>query len=433
MDAYLNLFDFAVTYGMIKCIKTMLIGTLVMGIILAIRQNTKYTGRNPYLLLLLLPVAFTGMSRLFFQRGTIYITVFLRENTQSIHGKCYFAVCAVLFFRMLLRQHAIKKFVRRLPVWWNPGERQSAIDAVAEGDLLPLGRRYLQGVRIYITERDVSPFSGGIFKPYVVMPRVVLEEWNSEQRKLVLCHELLHIRQGHILWLTLFELLKMYWWANPGIYFYIRCLREDMEFACDERCVAYTGVTPSGYGRVMLQMLQMLQDSEPQGSPAFLKQDDFNGLRRRLEQLAQMGQTRQQSQPRRRYRRQAVCFGLGAVLTITAVAVTSYPRYTKLTELVLYDEQMHVVDYDSEELRQAAQISDGRVVLDEALFGQLLADRAVAGEYVYLSFDTIMKVPGCGGGGNVGMISMTDYGDIFYLAADCRENRIMEFCLKYLL
>ena len=430
MEAYWRFLDFAAQYNMLKCLKTMFVGMLGMCILMAVRRSRRSVGGKQYVLLLLLPLAFTGMSRLFYVRGVEIFTFSMYKYIQPVHGKCYFAVCIILFIRMLLGQHRVKKYVHSLPLWWNPGELQEAVDAVTEGDFLPFGRRYLQTVRIYITESDVSPFSGGILQPYVVMPQAVIGEWSAEQRRLILCHELLHIRQGHILWLTLFQLLKIYWWLNPAIHFYVRHLREDMECACDERCVAYTGTTPARYGRVMLDMLTMLRTEEPEGSLAFLRRRDECGMRRRLVELTRM---KRGQQSRRRYRYQAAGFAMCALLLSVAVAATSYPRYTRMKELVLYDEQLNMVDYDSEELREAAWIQDGQVVVDKNRFAQLLSDREVEGEYVYLSFDTIMKVPGCGGGGNTGMISMTDYEDVFYLAADCMENRVMIFCLKYLL
>lgn len=421
---------FAAQYNLIKCLKTMFVGMLGMCILMAVRRRRRNAGGNQYILLLLLPLTFTGMSKLFYQNGLAVLTFSLYKYIQPIHGKCYFAVCAVLLFRMLLEQHSVRRYVRSLPLWWNREEIQSAVDTVTEGDSLPFGRRYLQTVRIYVTPSGVSPFSGGIFHPYVVMPQQVLKEWSAEQRRLVLCHEFLHIRQGHILWLTLFQLLKIYWWPNPAIHYYTRLLREDMEFACDERCVVYAGTTPARYGRVMLDLLAMLRTEEPESSLAFLRRKDYCGMRRRMDELARL----KRDQPyRRRYRHQAVCFAISIVLLSAAVTATSYPRYTKMKELVLYDEQLNMVDYDSEELRNAARIQDGRVVVDKELFAQLLTDRGVEGEYVYLSFDTIMKVPGCGGGGNTGMISMTDYDDVFYLAKDCMENHVMIFCLKYLL
>ena len=421
---------FAAQYNLIKCLKTMFVGMLGMCILMAVRRWRRNAGGNQYLLLLLLPLAFTGMSKLFYQNGLAVLTFSLYKYIQPIHGKCYFAICAILLFKMLLEQHCVRKYVRGLPLWWNREEIQSAVDAVTEGDFLPFGRRYLQTVRIYVTPSSVSPFSGGIFRPYVVMPQAVLKEWSAEQRRLVLCHELLHIRQGHILWLTVFQLLKIYWWPNPAIHYYTRLLREDMELACDERCVVYAGTTPARYGRVMLDLLAMLRTEEPESSLAFLRRKDYCGMRRRMDELSRL----KRDQPyRRRYRYQAVCFVICIVLLSAAVTATSYPRYTKMKELVLYDEQLNMVDYDSEELRNAAWIQDGRVVVDKELFAQLLTDREVEGEYVYLSFDTIMKVPGCGGGGNTGMISLTDYDDVFYLAKDCTENYVMIFCLKYLL
>lgn len=203
-----------------------------------------------------------------------------------------------------------------------------------------------------------------------------------------------------------------------------------MELACDERCVAYTDATPSGYGKVMLDMLVQLVGREPEGSLAFLKNGDFKGMKRRLKELARLERRRPS---RRKYRLQAVCFALGAALLSSAVAMTSYPRYTRMKELALYDEQLNLLDYDSEQLREAVRIQDGRVALDKERFAALMSERKPQGEYVYLSFDTIMKVPGVGGGGNVGMICLSDYDDIFYLAADCMENKVAVFCLKYLM
>ena len=57
----------------------------------------------------------------------------------------------------------------------------------------------------------------------------------------------------------------------------------------------------------------------------------------------------------------------------------------------------------------------------------------IEGRHAYLGFGGFMKVPGAGGGGDTGMISLTDYSDIFYLRADVWENDMLEFMLKYLI
>lgn len=76
---------------------------------------------------------------------------------------------------------------------------------------------------------------------------------------------------------------------------------------------------------------------------------------------------------------------------------------------------------------------DGYLQIDEERMDACLAPLEISGSHVYLSYDTIMKVPGAGGCGNTGMISLDDYSDILYLSADTWENRLMEFCLKYLI
>lgn len=432
MQAYLGLWDFAAGYGMIKCLNTMLAGTVGMCLLLGIRHFRKNDGRALDLLLLILPVAFSAKNRLFYQGWMLWVSSEMYRYVLPIYGKLYFAVCVVLLFRMLLRQKRAGRYVRELPCWEEAGERRAVIEAITGRDLMPFGRRYLQRVKIYVTEREVSPFSGGILHPYVVMPRSMLREWTVQQRGLVLSHEFLHIRQGHILWLTMFELLKIYWWINPLVYLYVRKLRSDMEMSCDERCVVYAGTTPARYGSVMLRALEMLQGGScrkgAEGVTSFVRRDDYGDMRRRLEGLAKL---KPDKESRKGYRSRAVRFGLCFLLLCVLQGASSYPLYTRMKELVLYDEELNLLDYDSEELRNAACVRDGRLYLDGERFAELIAGRGIEGDYVYLSFDTIMKVPGCGGGGNVGMISLTDYDDIFYLAKECPENHIMVFLLKY--
>lgn len=454
MQTYLAFLDFAAVYGMIKCLKTMLVGAIVLCVILPLdqregigkRKRDVNTGKaealgnaGRYLYLLLLPIsaAFMGMSRLFFLPGTVMITVWLREFVKPIHGKLYFAVCIVLLLRLWRRHFRMRRYLRGLPVIDGRASAEDrkvlteGIACVTAGDRLPLWNWYLSHVSVYITEERISPCSGGVWRPYVVMPERVWQDWDRDRRRLVLCHELIHLRSGHVFWLTVFQLLKIYWWINPLIYRCAALFREEMELVCDERCMAYGKVSAAGYGSTLLAVLDIVcEDVKLRSLPAFVRPDDFGKLKRRMKNVAQ---TRGTEDLLVRHRRQSLRFAAAAAFTLAVIVLTSYPLYTKMKELVLYDEQLRMVDYDSDALRAAVQVQEGRLVIDEELFGQLIEDEGIEGEHVYLSFDTIMKLPGCGGGGNTGMISLADYEDIWYLAADCRENRAMIFCLKYLL
>ncbi|MCM1102111.1 MAG: M56 family metallopeptidase [Clostridium sp.] len=434
LRACVGMSDFAATYGLIKCLNSMVMGLVFLCVIFLLRKRrADCAGRNLYLLLLLFPAVFGGMSRLFFTKPFLRITGLIYMLSRPWCGKIYFTICILLLLRLGVKRVRMRGYLRTLPEAADRDFVREAVSCVTGGARTGISRKYLSGVRVLISGENVSPFAGGILHPYVVMPQKLWEDRRSERCRLVLCHELIHIRSGHIVWLTLFELLKIYWWGNPLIYPVVRKLREELEPVCDEQCVACTGVSAAGYGRTMLDMLAMLEparDIRIEGSPAFMRPDAFRDLSRRIGRLAHTGKA---EDVLRKHGRQRMYFAGAMAVVLAAVFLTSYPRFTVMKELVLYDEQCNLVDYDSPALRAAARVQDGKLVLDKERFGELIADAGITGEYVYLSYDTIYKIPGCGGGGNAGMISLKDYDDIFYLAADCRENRFMVFCLKYLL
>ena len=89
------------------------------------------------------------------------------------------------------------------------------------------------------------------------------------------------------------------------------------------------------------------------------------------------------------------------------------------------------VENDTERLRSSCTVENGALtVTDRELFSQILADCGIKDDYVYLSYDTIMKIPGVGGCGNVGMINTSDYDDIFYLSDDSMLNEFMTIIFK---
>ena len=65
-------------------------------------------------------------------------------------------------------------------------------------------------------------------------------------------------------------------------------------------------------------------------------------------------------------------------------------------------------------------------------FRELLKEYQVTDEYVFLSYNQILKVPGAGGCGEVVMVSTSDYTDISYMSTDAFIGRVQEFILKWL-
>lgn len=459
MDTLRRFGIFICQYGFIKCMKTVICGLVVMLPLLLLhggrrRRGSGWPEMGFYSWLLLLPMALTSMSRLFFQRHMFRLTNVINRVGASWVSGAYFAVMLALAGWWLCRKHMLCIQVRGMRCWRSPLEKRrraekswlSCVQRVTGGDRWGLAGWYLNRTRVYISEEHASPFCGGVLRPYIVMPEVFLESSGAgcgfpeegmprcenrgltQQGRVLLCHELLHLKSGHILWLNLFAMLRIYWWVNPLIYLCERLLQQDMERACDEGCLYYTGVSEREYGRLLLTVAAGQTQIRPVGAASFLKDRDYASLKLRIGSLR--GE-------RERYRgmHRALSWGCAVMLAAVMLAVggTSYPRYTQMRDMCLFDEDMNLISRDSPQLRAAVQVVDGYLQIDPGQMDACLEKLEVEGDYVYLCYDTIMKVPGVGGGGNTGMIALADYEDIFYLRAQVWENDFMEFCLKYLL
>lgn len=427
-----SLLYFAVVYWLTKCLKSMLCGMILMPVIFLFRKifrNKNATARC-YSMLLLLPMTFMGMSRLFYQRPFVRVTAFLSMYISAWQGYFYFSVMLVLAVCFMYKNWQLRQRVRHCVQITDMGIINEIIHIVTWKDWGAFQKWYLHRVKIYIADTNESPFAGGIIMPYIVMPRVLWEGQNKENRDAILCHELMHIKSGHILWLTLFKFLTFLWWANPIIYLCEFALKEDIELACDESCILYANISKQEYSNVLLTMIELLHCRQNAVAVSFIGRSDFAVLKKRIGYIAGRNNSRNFQ-----YRKR-ICFGMFAVcivLVSIVISMTSYPRYTVIQELTVYDEAVCVIADDTPLVRETFSIENGELYINEEKFEEFIETENITDEYVYVSFDTIMKLPGMGGLGNVGMINVSDTSDIFYLGAPTLSNKIMTFCLKYLI
>lgn len=90
-------------------------------------------------------------------------------------------------------------------------------------------------VRIYWTERDMSPFTYGLLRPCIVLPK-----WLKQDRKkaaLVLKHEFMHIKRMDFLFIVLGMVGKTMFFCDPFVHCLVHEYRKSCELACDEAVV----------------------------------------------------------------------------------------------------------------------------------------------------------------------------------------------------
>lgn len=432
LEKLCNFIIFICTYCTIQCMKTMLMGILILPVIWLIKlcNHGRSANVNFYGMLLILPMVLTGMSRLFYQRHTWKITDMIYQLAGTNVGCIYFAVALIILTRFIYKNGKLKRWITGLQPFSDTALRHRAMKKVLGNGNLFFRKKYTERVRVYVTRQEISPFSGGIFHPYIVIPDTLFKDSSDDERLMMLAHEYMHIKSGHIIWLTLFRLLWIYWWINPFMFLLNKYLYEAMEMSCDEKCIWYINTEPYVYGSMLLAVARNIQQKPVRGTASLVSGNDYGRIKKRIYYIEKSIDKKSFF---RKQKLQTIAFTLVFAGIILGIHLSSYPKFTVMKETYIYDENLKLRVTDYEELKKAVAVKDGELIINHKEFAELLERHNISGDYVYISFDTIIKIPGCGGGGNLGMVSTTDYDDIFYLAADTPENKFMVFVLKYIL
>jgi beta-lactamase regulating signal transducer with metallopeptidase domain len=113
-----------------------------------------------------------------------------------------------------------------------------------------------RAVRLAAAPREHSAAVFGFFRPCLLLPEGMMESLERREARLVLLHELLHIRRRDVLvnWISLLTLALH--WFNPLAWVAMRRLRADQELACDAAVLSLIEPAERGaYGRTLLKHL----------------------------------------------------------------------------------------------------------------------------------------------------------------------------------
>ncbi|UCF04882.1 MAG: M56 family metallopeptidase [bacterium] len=105
-------------------------------------------------------------------------------------------------------------------------------------------------VRLFKSTRIGMAISFGVFHPTVILPEGATK-WPEEQTRMVLLHELVHVRRWDVLVDILARLTLAIHWFNPLVWLALRQLQIERERACDN-VVLNSGIKPSDYAEQLI-------------------------------------------------------------------------------------------------------------------------------------------------------------------------------------
>jgi len=123
-----------------------------------------------------------------------------------------------------------------------------------------------RSVTLLESARVPVAMTSGLRRPLLLLCRQA-RFWAVERRRVVLLHELAHVRRADWLWLLLTEAaLAIYWW-HPLAWVLARQVRRDCERACDD-LVLTAGTKPSVYAGHLLGIFRSLSTAAHPVAPA---------------------------------------------------------------------------------------------------------------------------------------------------------------------
>ncbi|MFN7929842.1 MAG: M56 family metallopeptidase [Blastocatellia bacterium] len=116
-------------------------------------------------------------------------------------------------------------------------------------------------ISLYGSEAVLMPVTWGIWRPVVLLPAEAAQ-WSGDWRRIVLLHELAHIKRRDCLTQMLANWACALFWFHPLAWYAAQQLRVERELACDDY-VLEVGTRASDYASYLVELAQAFQAVEP--------------------------------------------------------------------------------------------------------------------------------------------------------------------------
>jgi HEAT repeat protein/beta-lactamase regulating signal transducer with metallopeptidase domain len=142
--------------------------------------------------------------------------------------------------------------------WWiRRGGRPLHAPWVDEAHELAEAFEINRPVAVIESAAVTMPMVCGIWRHAIVMPPAA-EHWSDDRRRVVVLHELAHIKRRDCLTQVLAQIVCAAYWFNPIVWFAARQLRVERERACDDFVLA-AGEKGPDYAAHLLEIAQTMR------------------------------------------------------------------------------------------------------------------------------------------------------------------------------
>jgi beta-lactamase regulating signal transducer with metallopeptidase domain len=174
----------------------------------------------------------------------------------------WFAGMAVMLARILAVQIQLHRLTREMRVCENTEQLKIL-------EKLRRDHQIKRPIRLLISKNSASPMTWGIGRPVIALP-LESSAWPDERLRVVLRHELAHIKRWDCLTQELAQWACAFYWFNPLAWLAARRMRAEREKACDD-FVLNAGARPAEYANHLVEIARQFSAAHLSGAVAMAR------------------------------------------------------------------------------------------------------------------------------------------------------------------
>lgn len=212
--------------------------------------------------------------------------IFVRYfNWQNLLVAVWLAGCLIFLLIYLKQFEKYRRLLQRAQVVTDPKLLQMVADWRAKF-------RIRREVQLLTSSDSVSPFTIGVWRPRIFLPRVT-EKLQPELIEVMIAHEMVHIRQFDALWLKIQHLVQIVYFFHPVVWFANNRLSLARECICDHQVLLKSQIPARRYGQSILEILKLnLFGDEPGLLAGFGRSGQFKFRIQKLKRRTSMTKTK---------------------------------------------------------------------------------------------------------------------------------------------
>jgi beta-lactamase regulating signal transducer with metallopeptidase domain len=185
----------------------------------------------------------------------------------------------------------IYRLLREAIETWSLRNRSKVVDDLelsTECARLATQMRVRHAPEILCHEGIGTPLLIGITRPAIVLPGSFREQFDQEQQRLILAHEMAHLQRADLKWAWLARIARCLFFFHPLVWLAEREWQQSQEMACDQQVLRLDQVSPAAYGGLLLQVVYQPRGLLSGKLAAMRVADSYSTVKRRLNAMKQL-------------------------------------------------------------------------------------------------------------------------------------------------